>query len=238
MSSRKRGHSRAFGGSQGSSKKARTGPRGGTASKTNKFITGKSARATFRYAERITISGNAVEGALGTHVFSANGAYDPNVTGVGNQPRGFDELMALYDQYTVVKSKIEVRFANQNVSSRPYVGIMVRDTSSISSTVVDMMEYSGSKVSRKPLARSGGGDADADLATFLSSSCDVASFAGSKDALDNPELKGGAAKNPDEGIFYHICAGSVSDSSGVSVDALVTVTYDVILHEPKLPPPS
>lgn len=237
MPSGKRTYHGAFGGSQGSSKKARTGRRGGTSTK-NKFITGKTAKATFRYAERVTISGNAVEGSLGTHVFSANGAYDPNVTGVGNQPRGFDELMALYDQYTVVKSKIEVRFANQNVSSRPYVGIMVRDTSSISSTVVDMMEYSGSKVSHKPLARSGGGDADADLATFLTSSCDVASFAGSKDALDNPELKGGAAKNPDEGIFYHICAGSVSDSSGVSVDALVTVTYDVILHEPKLPPPS
>ena len=233
MSTRKRGYGRAFGGSQGSSKKARTGVRGGTASKKNKFITGKTTRATFRYSEAVTITSNAVQGALGTHVFSANGAYDPNVTGVGNQPRGFDELMALYDQYTVVKSSINVRFMNQG-NSRPYVGIMVRDTNSVSSTVTDMMEYGDSKVSALPLQRL----SEDKPGGFIMSSCDVAKFSGSKDVLDNPELKGGAAKNPDEGIFYHICAGSVSDSAAQSVDALVTVTYEVVLHEPKLPPPS
>ena len=92
--------------------------------------------------------------------------------------------MALYDQYTVVKSNISVRFMNQG-NSRPYVGIMVRDTNSISSTVVDMMEYGDSKVSAKPLQRL----SEEQPAWFPMSSCDVAKCPGSKGVLDNPELK-------------------------------------------------
>lgn len=40
--------------------------------------------------------------------FSCNGMYDPDITGVGHQPLFFDQMAAIYDQYTVIGSKLVV----------------------------------------------------------------------------------------------------------------------------------
>lgn len=44
------------------------------------------------------------------NVFRANSIYDPDVTGVGIQPYGHDELEAIYSAYTVYASKIKASF--------------------------------------------------------------------------------------------------------------------------------
>ena len=59
--------------------------------------------------------------------FVANGAFDPNLTGVGHQPRGFDQFMAGYETFTVTGSKISVNFvydAYQGPSSEGTLGHM------------------------------------------------------------------------------------------------------------------
>lgn len=225
----------AFGGSQGGASAKKKPKYSGRKmlSKKKKFILGTTTRATLRYAETITVTGSAVQGALGTYIFSANGCYDPNYTGVGTQPRGFDELMSLYDHYTVVGSTITARFANQS-ATRPYVGIAVRDSISSVAEVTDLAEYGDKVLSGKALARAGGAE-PGEASTMLSTKCNVAEFLGRRSAMSDPELKGTANANPSEQVFYHICAGDVSASSAVNVDVIVTITYDVILHEPKIP---
>lgn len=46
------------------------------------------------------------------YIYSLNGLYDPNITGVGDQPTGFDQYMALYDLYTVLAVKVKVKVLN------------------------------------------------------------------------------------------------------------------------------
>ncbi|QGH72494.1 MAG: capsid protein [CRESS virus sp. ct4af14] len=58
------------------------------------------------YSQLVSINPGA--GVCGVHAFSANGMYDPDITGVGHQPKGFDEYMALYNHYKVTASKIHV----------------------------------------------------------------------------------------------------------------------------------
>lgn len=43
-------------------------------------------------------------------LMSGNSAYDPDWTAVGQQPEGFDEWMAFYEEYTVLKSTMSVKF--------------------------------------------------------------------------------------------------------------------------------
>ncbi len=44
--------------------------------------------------------------SIATHIWSANGCFDPDITGAGHQPAGFDEYMNFYDHYQVMSSKI------------------------------------------------------------------------------------------------------------------------------------
>ena len=91
-------------------------------------LLGSKVKTKLRYVEYFTLN-PAAAGLPATHVFSANGLYDPNITGVGHQPRGFDQLMALYDHYYVSRSKIIADFASiSNNSVAPWVcGIVLDD---------------------------------------------------------------------------------------------------------------
>lgn len=59
----------------------------------------------------------------GTYVYRGNDLYDPDYSGAGHQPLGFDQLMSLYSKFVVMGSKIEMRFCqvagNSIVSVRP-----------------------------------------------------------------------------------------------------------------------
>jgi hypothetical protein len=46
--------------------------------------------------------------AAGVRSFAANGLYDPDITGVGHQPLGFDTFASVYLDYLVLKSTLHV----------------------------------------------------------------------------------------------------------------------------------
>lgn len=48
--------------------------------------------------------------ATGDQVFNLNSLFDPDRTGVGAQPNGFDQWAALYNRYVVYKAKVEAIF--------------------------------------------------------------------------------------------------------------------------------
>ncbi len=69
-----------------------------------------------RYVDRIIIDPGA-SSAIGQYFFNANGLFDPDQTGTGHQPMGFDQYMAMYDHYQVVSSKITVSCSPNNATS-------------------------------------------------------------------------------------------------------------------------
>lgn len=82
-------------------------------------------------------------GTVGTssEVFiSCNGLYDPEPAVGGNQPIGFDEMMAFYQKYTVLGAKITVDFMNLDGSNPQLVGIRIADDSAIITDVRRIIE--------------------------------------------------------------------------------------------------
>lgn len=57
-----------------------------------------------RYCDQRTITSTL--GGLSKYLFAANGLYDPDITGAGHQPYGFDQWMTFYKYATVRKSRI------------------------------------------------------------------------------------------------------------------------------------
>lgn len=55
-----------------------------------------------KYAEQVKVTGPGGAG-LAAFRFNLNSIYDPNRTGIGHQPYGYDQLSGLYNRYRVVK---------------------------------------------------------------------------------------------------------------------------------------
>lgn len=73
------------------------------------------------------------------YVASCNSLFDPNVTGVGHQPYGFDQWALFYKRYLVLGSKCTATFYSQSstASGTANVGVGVRDGSTIASSDIN-----------------------------------------------------------------------------------------------------
>ena len=74
----------------------------------------------FKYNSTFTFS----TGSVGTYVYAGNSLYDPNITGAGGQPQGFDQWQGFYTRYRVRGCKIVVTFVEGGASAgnmRQYV---------------------------------------------------------------------------------------------------------------------
>lgn len=67
-----------------------------------------------RYVERVTLStfGTSSSAFGPEYVMAINNLFDPNFSGGGHQPQGFDQLAALYKRYTVLVCDIDVTFSD------------------------------------------------------------------------------------------------------------------------------
>jgi len=61
-----------------------------------------------RYADSIQLDAGVATSAY--HFFRANSCYDPDESGTGHQPLGFDEWTTFYNKYCVLGSRITVIF--------------------------------------------------------------------------------------------------------------------------------
>lgn len=83
---------------------------------------------------------NPAGGAAAYQVFNANSLFDPDKTGVGHQPRGFDELSALYHRYRVLASKMSIVVSNSTAT--PVTVCVGRKNDSVTfATLSDVLEF-------------------------------------------------------------------------------------------------
>ena len=90
----------------------------------------KEACTTLKYSQ--TFSLTSTTGSLAYQVFTANGLYDPDITGAGHQPFYYDQLSALYNHYTVIASKITIRsLSNGTTDSSTQIALLMDDDGSL-----------------------------------------------------------------------------------------------------------
>lgn len=180
-----------------------------------------------RYVEN-NFSVNPGLGGTGVHVFSANGLYDPNITGIGHQPIGFDQIMPMYDHYTVIASKISVWFQNEDSSYAQTVGIAIKDSATAISDVRRYIE--NGNCTYKNLSAAG----DASDRCTLSKKCSIARFLGRPNSLSEDDLRGTDAANPVEQVYFHVFASPIVTSADpATVRLFAQIEYVAIMTEPK-----
>lgn len=166
-----------------------------------------------------------------SYVMSANGLFDPNITGVGHQPAGFDQMMQYYEHYTVLRAKIVVDF-RMSAGSGGVVAISTKaDVTPVTGVVqgiegglIDYRVISGNVASPHNFVR-------------ISRTVDIANFGGVDDLLDNENYRGSLSSNPTEGTYFHMTVWNEVGTS-TTVDIGVLIEYEAMFTEPKPPPMS
>lgn len=166
-------------------------------------------------------------GVAQSQVFSLNGLYDPDITNVGHQVLGFDQMVgSMYNHYTVIGAKIKVWLTN--ISSEEVVAILqVKDTAGTSSDTVGIIE-NGNCVYTTLSQAGQGGDVK-----MLSTGVSMNKYFGRKVLQDQDSFSGTSTKNPDEQVYAHIIISpnTTADLSGVRLTA--EIQYVAMLTEPR-----
>jgi len=175
-------------------------------------------------------SGNAV-----TYFFTANGMFDPDITGSGHQPIGFDQMMLMYEQCTVINSCITVSFnigagltVNAGIALFPDASGLTNPSQLVENGLIRYITLtSGSSTFQNQRMR-----------TTVTLACDVARYFGRRGVrvlLNDDSLTTTAAANPIEQVYFGVVAWQIlpdgSTTTAIGFDALIS--FDVIYWEPK-----
>jgi len=181
----------------------------------------------------VGLSVTGAAGIAGNYFFAANGCYDPNITGVGHQPMGFDQMMLMYEHYTVVASKISLTVNNgSGAGITSDFGIFLAPDTTVLTNPSLILE--NGYCATKPLAA-------INVAGYMKSlnfNCDVAAYFSrdrkKRELVGDDQLSGTAAANPAELVYYGVCAFDRTGASNtVLVYFCVDIEYDVIFWEPR-----
>jgi len=185
-----------------------------------------SHRSKLIYNESQVI--NPTGAAATAYVFSANGLYDPNITGLGHQPMGFDQLMLLYEHYTVLSAKITVSFQNETAAEQAHVGIALFPDASIETNHSKLIENGLLKRTWVSPPLSGMSQ------KWLTHKVDIAKLNGvPKSIVGDASYRGDVASNPTEQSYFHIFGFNLSTVNAVRVFLDVTIEYDAVFTEPR-----
>lgn len=170
----------------------------------------------------------------GYYQFRANSVYDPNLTGVGHQPMGHDQLAALYDKYRVYNAKIVLTAACNTgyaalLAIRPHAGL---NAYSGAATPDELWEQDG-VVSTRLIGPS---TAAVYSAGKLGASCNVARIFGVTAASHRADdyFAATVGNNPQNQAIFNILLRTI-DGGAATFNCFVTVeiTYDVEFYDQK-----
>lgn len=181
-----------------------------------------------RYCDYIALNPGA-GGIAAVHVFAANGLYDPDITGIGHQPSGFDQLMQLFDHYTVISAKCRVEAFSADATYGQWIGVATMDQNGVLADQRAYIEGGHSNWNQVSPSTYGYQNAAVVEQTF---SCKK--FLGRPNPLDEDSLRGNSTQNPAEGAYFHVWCGPGGTLDGAGVNCQVTIDYFAILTEPKV----
>lgn len=183
-----------------------------------KFVT------KLRYAE-CGLSVNPGAGLVAEYLFRANDVYDPNQSFVGHQPRGFDQLMPLYNHFTVIGSKIKIQVTNITDAAFYTCFLTLQGEATAQLNPIDLME-------RQDVVTKTIGSKSADPMKTLTKTFSTKKFFSKSNVLDDTTLRGDASNSPSEQAYYHF--GAVESDAAGDPGALyfnVIIDYIVAFHE-------
>lgn len=185
-------------------------------------------RQTLRYAQEINLVGTS--GALASNGIALNGLFDPDTTGGGHQPLGFDQYLAMYERYCVLSTRVTIDCAINGAAVPTLVGITGLPGITTYASATGRIEVGSTAYRVLPALQA--------TPASLTSVFDMAKFFGIDDLSDEPDICGTSTANPATVAGCTIWCRDVLGTSTVNVSFLVLVEYDTLFLKPAPVPQS
>lgn len=188
-------------------------------------------RVNLRYCQEIQKS--AQTSTFGFNTFSMNSLFDPDTTGGGHQPMGYDQLTPIYNRYLVTGAKITATFAFAPTDATPaWVGITTHENSAFVGTSVPVngLVEQGKTVYRCISAGDGGNP----IVTLTKKVSCRKEFS-VRDLAGNIEQYGALVGNsPVNGLFSTVWICGLNGAASPGCDIFVKIEYTGYFTEPNL----
>ena len=176
-----------------------------------------------RYHETFAIN-PGIGGVPGTYSFRSNSCFDPNFTGVGHQPRGFDQIMTMYQFLAVREAQIEIWF--QPADGAPVILSLQSDGTVPGASRDNMME------GRVAVYKAAGGISSTGPG-YISLRAKPWELAGTK--LSETDYRHPSTGNPVVSQFFNVFGMPLEQSDSGEIKCVARITYHCQVTEPIQP---
>lgn len=180
----------------------------------------------FRWVETVAFSTGGVSSTAGFH---ANSLYAPDITSAVHKPLGFDQYMAMYGRFTVLRSKISVNYISASGSAVPLVAVLQLDRDNSVGTTGYKNEIENRHCTYRVMH---GLRNAAPSSCVLSKTFSATRDLGVRSPLSETDCSGTDSANPTRLRYFHVSLYTVDGSTNIPADchAVIQIEYDAILH--------
>lgn len=160
--------------------------------------------------------------------FSCNGMYDPDITGVGHQPLFFDQMGAIYDQYTVVGAKIRIELTPAVTHAAASLIGLYKDDDTNTATITET-----SMIGEQPSGYFKQMALNQVKSTVLTSKWSAKKTFGPGALVGNDRYQGTTAANPTEQTYWTLGIQNLNLTNAQIYLASIKVEYIAVWTELK-----
>lgn len=166
-------------------------------------------------------------GSINFIKYRANSIFDPDYSGVGHQPFGYDQWSILYNHYVVLGSKITVKVINSipNGTSPSYMGCYLSDDTSIPYTEAYQLMEAGKGTYR---LNNPGNNRPITFGSRFSAK----KYFNVVDVKDNSRLGASVVADPLEGAIYNVWFQTGNGSTS-TIYLSIRLEFIVSFSEPR-----
>lgn len=184
----------------------------------------RSKRVSLRYSDSQSVSGTFT---AGNQVWGLNCLYDPNISGTGSQPMGFDQMMVFFEHYTVTSCRIKLTLQNQTAGAN--AAVFARVDGDVT-PITDFYRLGELGMTTELLLTPFG---TAGSIGVLEKVINIRTFLGVRNLVDEFEARGSIAANPAEGVYLHTAIANPAGVTTVTVLTYITMEFSAIFTEPR-----
>lgn len=172
-------------------------------------------------------------GVCSDHVFRINSIYDPDFTGVGHQPRYFDQYFGnedgsgMYKHFVVLGAKVTARMSNSDTARPVNVGMRISDSSTAIINPSDYMEAANARTKQLGVVSSGSST------KTIVMKWSAKKWFGKPNVTTERDLQGSNVDNPNEVAYLHVFTENPF-ADNVGVYTVITIDFIVQARSPVL----